>query len=50
MSSPIAPVAQLTPNTVWRDALGPGYANGVIECVVQAAGEAALRPYHGARQ
>ncbi len=50
MSSPVAPVAHITPTIVWRDALGPGYANGVVESVVKVAGEAARRPYHACRR
>ena len=32
-------------NTVWRDALGPGYAVGVVESLLRVTGEAAGRPY-----
>lgn len=32
-------------NTVWRDALGPGYAVGVAEGLLRVTGEAAGRPY-----
>ena len=36
---------RLNANTVWRDALGPGYAVGVAEGLIQVTGEAAGRPY-----
>ena len=32
-------------NSVWRDALGPGYAVGVAESLLRVTGEAAGRPY-----
>ena len=32
-------------NTVWRDAIGPGYAVGVAEGLAQVTGAAAIRPY-----
>ena len=32
-------------NTVWRDALGPGYAIGVAESLLRVTGDAAGRPY-----
>ena len=32
-------------NTVWRDALGPGYAVGVAEGLLRVTGDAAGRPY-----
>ena len=36
-------------STVWRDALGPGYAVGVAEGLLRVAGEAAGRPYRARR-
>ena len=36
-------------NTVWRDALGPGYAVGVAEGLLRVTGDAAGRPYRPAR-
>ena len=36
-------------NTVWRDALGPGYAVGVVEGLLQVTGDAARRPYRVTR-
>jgi len=32
-------------NTVWRDALGPGYAVGVAENLLRVTRDAARRPY-----
>ena len=37
------------PSTVWRDALGPGFAVGVAEGLLRVAGSAAARPYGGHR-
>ncbi len=37
------------PGVVWRDALGPGYAVGVAESLIQIAGSAAQRPYRAQR-
>ena len=37
------------PSTVWRDALGPGYAVGVAEALIRVAGAAAARPYRACR-
>ena len=31
--------------TVWRDALGPGYAVGAAEGLLRVTGDAARRPY-----
>ena len=36
---------RLNASTVWRDALGPGYAVGVAESLLRVTGEAAGRPY-----
>ena len=36
-------------STVWRDALGPGYAVGVAESLLKVAGDAAARPYRARR-
>lgn len=33
------------PSSVWRDALGPGFAVSVSEGLVKVAGDAAVRPY-----
>jgi len=38
-----------TPSQVWRDALGPGYAVGVVEGLLRVAGDAAGRPYRARR-
>ena len=40
---------KISASTVWRDALGPGYAVGVAETVLQVAGNAAARPYRTRR-
>ena len=37
------------PSTVWRDALGPGYAVGVGEGLLRVTGDAAGRPYRARR-
>ena len=37
------------PSTVWRDAMGPGFAVGVAEGLLRVAGSAAARPYRGHR-
>ena len=37
------------PTTVWRDALGPGFAVGAAEGLIRVAGSAALKPYHACR-
>ena len=37
------------PSTVWRDALGPGFAVGVAEGLLRVAGSAAARPYRAHR-
>ena len=49
MSSPVVPITTTNPAIVWRDALGPGYAVGVAECIVSVVGEASRRPYHARR-
>ena len=36
-------------STVWRDALGPGFAVGVGEGLLRVAGDAAARPYRVGR-
>ena len=36
---------KVSANTVWRDAIGPGYAVGVAESLLRVTGEAAGRPY-----
>ena len=36
-------------STVWRDALGPGYAVAVGEGLLRVAGEVAARPYRARR-
>ena len=36
-------------STVWRDALGPGYAVGVVEGLLKVAVDAAARPYKARR-
>ena len=40
---------KVSPSTVWRDALGPGYAVGVAESLLQVACDAAARPYRTRR-
>ena len=35
--------------TVWRDALGPGYAVGAAQGLLMVAREAAVRPYRVGR-
>ena len=36
---------KVSASTVWRDALGPGYAVGVAEGLLRVTGDAAARPY-----
>ncbi len=36
---------RVSASTVWRDAIGPGYAVGVAEGLVRVTGDAAGRPY-----
>ncbi len=36
-------------STVWRDALGPGYAVGAAEGLLRVARDAAGRPYRARR-
>ena len=38
-----------TASTVWRDALGPGFAVGVAEGLLRVAGAVAARPYRSHR-
>ena len=45
MSSLPVRKTQIHPLTVWRDALGPGYAVGAAEGLIRVAGTAAQRPY-----
>ena len=45
MSSPLIHEAKINTSAVWRDALGPGYAVGAAEALLQVAGSAAARPY-----
>ena len=40
---------QATASTVWRDALGPGFAVGVAEGLLRVAGAVAVRPYRSHR-
>lgn len=40
---------RVSANTVWRDALGPGYAVGAAEGLVRVTGDAAGRPYRARR-
>ncbi len=40
---------RISASTVWRDALGPGYAVGAAEGLLRVAGEAAGRPYRARR-
>ena len=45
MSSPFVPAATLNPAAVWRDAVGPGFAVGVVDSLARIAAAAARRPY-----
>ena len=38
-----------SPATVWRDALGPGFALGLTEGLIRVVCSAALRPYRACR-
>ena len=49
MSSIPTCYTKTNPATVWRDALGPGYAVGVAEGLLRVAGDAAGRPYRARR-
>ena len=49
MSSMPTCYTKANPSTVWRDALGPGYAVGVAEGLLRVAGDAAGRPYRARR-
>ncbi len=41
--------ARVGANSVWRDALGPGYAVGAAESLLRVTGDAAARPYRTSR-
>ncbi len=41
--------ARVGANSVWRDALGPGYAVGAAESLLRVTGDAAARPYRSSR-
>jgi len=49
MSSFPARTVEPHPSTVWRDAVGPGFAVGLAESVVKVTGAAAQRPYKARR-
>ena len=40
---------RVSATTVWRDALGPGYAVGAAEGLLRVTGDAAGRPYRTRR-
>jgi hypothetical protein len=41
--------ARVSATTVWRDALGPGYAVGAAESLLRVTRDAAGRPYRARR-
>ncbi len=45
MSSSPLRNSKVSASTVWRDALGPGYAVAVVESLLRVTGDAAGRPY-----